>query len=166
MKTTLRVMLSFVGLFGLVHPILGAKMSASLPGAGDTSEAEVRAVVQAFISAQNAHDLKAVEALLLDSPQFLWITRGTPVWGREAALKRFETLYQGTWHLAPDTAALRLVLEQEHTAQIFLPIVFTIGAPGRSSQQTRFLMTMLLVEVDGHWKVASILPIPAAVPGA
>jgi hypothetical protein len=38
-----------------------------------------------FVAAQNAHDLKAVGELLQDSPQFLWITRGVPIWGRDAA---------------------------------------------------------------------------------
>ena len=27
------------------------------------------------------------------------LTSGAPVWGRDAALKRFEALYQGTWKL-------------------------------------------------------------------
>jgi hypothetical protein len=59
------------------------------------SEDEVKALFAKFVAAQNAHDLKGVGELLQDSPQFLWITRGTPIWGRDAALKRFETLYQG-----------------------------------------------------------------------
>jgi hypothetical protein len=49
---------------------------------------EVRATFERFVTAQNAHDLKAVEALLLSSPSFLWITRGTAIWGQEAALLR------------------------------------------------------------------------------
>jgi ketosteroid isomerase-like protein len=60
------------------------------------TEDEVKALFAKFVAAQNAHDLKAVGELLQDSPQFLWITRGTPIWGRDAALKRFEALYQGT----------------------------------------------------------------------
>ena len=65
------------------------------------SEDEVTALFAKFVAAQNAHDLKAVGELLQGSPQFLWITRGVPVWGRDAALKRFEVLYQGTWSLDP-----------------------------------------------------------------
>ena len=60
------------------------------------SEDEVKALFAKFVAAQNAHDLKAVGELLQDSPQFLWITRGIPIWGRDAALKRFDVLYQGT----------------------------------------------------------------------
>jgi ketosteroid isomerase-like protein len=73
-------------------------------------EDEVKAVFERFVAAQNAHDVRAVEALLLDAPHFLWITHGTPIWGHEAALKRFEALYQGTWHLEPDMPALRVML--------------------------------------------------------
>jgi hypothetical protein len=59
---------------------------------------EVRVLFSRFVTAQNAHDLKAVGEILLDSPQFLWITRDpqsgkpSPFWGRDAALKRFETI--------------------------------------------------------------------------
>ncbi|MCK1734611.1 hypothetical protein IVA79_11740 [Bradyrhizobium sp. 138] len=37
---------------------------------------EARATFDRFVAAQNAHDVQAVEALLLASPDFLWITRG------------------------------------------------------------------------------------------
>jgi len=61
------------------------------------SDDEVRVVFDRFVAAQNAHDLAAVGDLLLDSPKFLWITRGAAIWGREAALTRFDALYKGTW---------------------------------------------------------------------
>ena len=50
------------------------------------SEDEVKALFSKFVAAQNAHDIKAVTELLQDSPNFLWITRGAPIWGRDAAL--------------------------------------------------------------------------------
>jgi uncharacterized protein (TIGR02246 family) len=123
-------------------------------------EDEVKAVFERFVVAQNAHDLKAVGELLLDAPHFLWITRGTPIWGREAALKRFETLYQGTWRLEPDTASLRVMMVGDNAAHVYVPIVFTIGAAGQQAQTTRFLMNQILVKTSGGWRVASILPIP------
>jgi len=45
------------------------------------TEDEIKALFAKFVAAQNAHDLKTVGELLQDSPQFLWITRGTPIWG-------------------------------------------------------------------------------------
>ena len=49
---------------------------AVLPRIGQAVEPqdEIRATFEKFVAAQNAHDLKALEPLLLDSPQFLWIT--------------------------------------------------------------------------------------------
>jgi hypothetical protein len=69
-----------------VLSVLGYRICAAAP------EDEVKAVLERFVAAQNAHDVRAVGALLLDASHFLWITRGTPIWGHEAALKRFEAL--------------------------------------------------------------------------
>jgi hypothetical protein len=87
-----------------VLSVLGYRICSAAP------EDEVKAVLERFVAAQNAHDVRAVGALLLDTPHFLWITRGTPIWGHEAALKRFEALYQGTWRLEPDMSALRVMM--------------------------------------------------------
>ncbi|OYX25106.1 MAG: hypothetical protein B7Z10_07375, partial [Rhodobacterales bacterium 32-66-7] len=59
----------------------------ALPAAADP-EAEIRALYAAFVAAQNARDIDAVRPLLSDSPDFLWITDGRPVWGRDAMLER------------------------------------------------------------------------------
>jgi uncharacterized protein (TIGR02246 family) len=128
------------------------------------TEDDIRAVFDAFVTAQNAHDSKAVSSTLHDSPNFLWITRGTAIWGKEAALKRFEALYQGTWRLEPEAGALKVVMLGSDTAQIFVPIVFTIGAQGQTAQPTRFLMNQVLIKAADGWRVSSILPIPAPTP--
>ena len=124
-------------------------------------EDEVRAAFDRFVAAQNAHDIKAVESLLLGSPNFLWITRGTPVWGHDAALKRFNALYDGTWRLDPEASGLKITMLGDGAAQIYVPILFTIGAAGQPPQQTRFLMNQVLVKTSDGWRVSSILPIPA-----
>jgi len=144
-----------IGLLALTL-VLGAMSSAA-----DDDEADVRALVERFVAAQNAHDGRAVGDLLWDSPQFLWVTRGTAIWGRQAALTRFEALYQGTWRLEPALGELRVVRVADGVAQIHMPIVFTIGPAGQPAQTTRFLMNQVLVKTDAGWKVASILPIPA-----
>ena len=66
---------------------------------------EVRATFDSFVAAQNSHDTKAVQALLSESSDFLWITRGTAVWGADAALKRFATLYEGHGISTPKSPA-------------------------------------------------------------
>jgi hypothetical protein len=79
----------------LVYLMIGAAVAAP--------EGEVRAAFDRFVAAQNAHDIKEVESLLLSSADSLWITRGAPVWGSDAAIKRFAALYEGTWRLDPET---------------------------------------------------------------
>lgn len=110
---------------------------------------------------QNAHDTKALEELLADSPQFLWITYGSPVWGRDAALQRFAKLYEGTWRLDPDTTSVRVVPLSDSVAQLHAVVQFTIGVPGQPPQATRFLLNQVLVKSGGAWRVMRILPIPA-----
>jgi ketosteroid isomerase-like protein len=127
-------------------------------------EDDVKAAFDRFVVAQNAHDVSAVRELLLDSPNFLWVTRGAPIWGRDAALKRFETLYQGTWKLSPDTANLKVVLLNDTTAQLFVPIMFNIGPPGQAAPDAPFLMNQTLVKTSAGWRIANILPIPVPPP--
>ncbi len=125
----------------------------------------MRAAFDRVVAAQNAHDAGAVSALLADSPDFLWVTRGEAIWGREAAMARFRTLWQGTWHLEPDSAAFRIVLERPGVAEVFVPVTFTIGAAGQPPATARFLMNQ--VWVDGkEWTLASLLPIPVPAPAA
>jgi hypothetical protein len=112
-------------------------------------EDEVKAQFSKFIAAQNAHDLKAVGDMLLDSPQF-----------REAALKRFEALYQGTWSLDPKTNELKVFEVQPGVAQLYVPITFMIAPAGQTAQPIRFLMNQILVKTAEGWKVSSVLPIP------
>src|SRR5829696_7641756 len=81
------------------------------------TEDELKAVFAKFVAAQNAHDIKAVGELLHDSPHFLWITRGTAIWGRDAALKRFEAPYQGTWSLDPKMEELKIAELQPGVVQ-------------------------------------------------
>jgi len=125
---------------------------------------DVKATFDRFVAAQNAHDVSAVRDLLLDSPNFLWVTRGAPIWGREAALKRFETLYQGTWKLSPDTSNLKVVLLSDTTAQLFVPIMFNIGPAGQPAPDAPFLMNQTLVKTAAGWRIANILPIPLPPP--
>jgi ketosteroid isomerase-like protein len=147
-----------------VRLLLAALALAAAPLAPAAPPDEVREAFDRFIAAQNAHDLRAVEALLADSRDFLWITRGTPIWGREAALKRFKALYEGTWQLAPEAGAMKVVMLGDNVAQLYVPIAFSIGAPGQAPQTTRFLMNQVLLKMPAGWKVAAILPIPAPAP--
>ena len=151
MRLTLRVAISL-----LLLTVAGSARAGT--------EDEVKALFSKFVAAQNAHDLKTVGELLQDSPQFLWITRGAPVWGRDTALKRFEALYKGTWSLDPKMDELKVIELQPGVAQLYVPITFMISPAGQTAQPTRFLMNQVLVKTSSGWKVSSILPIPAPQP--
>jgi Domain of unknown function (DUF4440) len=149
---------------------LGSKVAISLmlltvAGMAEAgTEEDVTALFNKFVAAQNAHDLKAVGELLQNSPNFLWITRGAPIWGREAALKRFEALYQGTWSLDPKSDELKIIELQPGVAQLYVPVTFMIAPAGQTAQPTRFLFNQVVVRTAEGWKVSSILPIPAPQP--
>ena len=139
-------------------------LTFSSSGVTAAPEDDVRLVFDQFVKAQNSHDVIAVRELLLDSPNFIWVTRGAPIWGRDAALKRFETLYEGTWKLSPDMANLKAVLVSDTTAQLHVPITFNIGAPGQPAPDAPFLMNQTLVKTAAGWRIANILPIPLPAP--
>ena len=139
-------------------------MLTTAGGARAGSQDEVKALFAKFVAAQNAHELKAVGELLQDSPQFLWITRGAPIWGRDSALKRFEALYQGTWSLDPKMDELKVIELQPGVAHLYVPITFMISPAGQSAQPARFLMNQMVVKTADGWKISSILPIPAPQP--
>ena len=128
------------------------------------TEDEVKALFAKFVAAQNAHDLKAVGELLQDSPQFLLVSRGLPFWGRDAALKRFEALYQGTWSLDPKIDELKVIELQPGVVQLYVPMTFMISPAGQTAQPTRFLVNQVVVKTADGWKISSILPIPAPQP--
>ncbi|MEO7252463.1 MAG: nuclear transport factor 2 family protein [Arenimonas sp.] len=127
---------------------------------------DVKRTFDRFVIAQNAHDVAAVRDLLLDSKNFLWVTRGAPIWGRDAAMKRFETLYQGTWKLSPDVSGLKVVMLSDSTAQLFVPIMFNIGPSGQAATDMPVLMNQTLVKSAAGWRIAILLPIPLQAPVA
>jgi uncharacterized protein (TIGR02246 family) len=123
------------------------------------TEGEVKAIFAKFVAAQNAHDLRAVGEILQDSPEMFWITRGQVYLGREAALKRFEEYYQGTWALEPKLNEIKVIELAPGVAQLFAPTVFRIAPPGQPAQPSLFLLNQIYVKAPTGWRLASIFPI-------
>jgi hypothetical protein len=115
---------------------------------------EIKATFGKFVAAQSAHDLKAVGALLSDSPNFLWITPGNIARGRDAAINRFGKLYQTTWRVDPDWSTFQIVMLDVSTAEIFVRVAITDDAIGQSTR-----MNQVLVNTARGWRVLSILPV-------
>jgi uncharacterized protein (TIGR02246 family) len=122
-------------------------------------EEEVRAVFDKYITIQNAHDLKGMRSLLADSPDFLWITRGKAVWGREAALKSLEERYKGTWKIEVDKKELRVISVSRRVAQVYAPTELSVGEPGAEPARNRLYINLVMVKKPEGWQIVSILPI-------
>ena len=69
----------------VVIAVLGVPPAAQQTPESARGEPEVRVLFEKFVTIQNAHDLGGLRDQLWDSPRFLWITRGTSIWGAEAA---------------------------------------------------------------------------------
>jgi hypothetical protein len=79
--------------------------------------------------------------------------------GREAALKRFEEYYQGTWALEPKLNEIKVIELAPGVAQLFAPTVFRIAPPGQPAQPSLFLLNQIYVKAPTGWRLASIFPI-------
>ena len=137
--------------------LVGAAMFATAAHA--SMEEEVRAVFDKYIATQNAHDLKGIRNLLSDSPDFLWISRGKAIWGREAALKSLEERYKGTWKIDVDKKELRVISVSRRVAQVYAPTELTFGDPGVEPARNRLYINLVMVKKPEGWQIVSILPI-------
>ena len=133
-------------------------MAATLARAA-TMEEEVRAVFDKWIATQNAHDLKGIRNLLSDSPDMLWISRGKPIWGREAALKTLEERYKGTWKIDVDKKEVRVISVSRRVAQLYAPTQLSAGDPGAEPSRNRLYINLVMVKKPEGWQIVSILPI-------
>ena len=124
------------------------------------NEEDVRAMFDKFVAAQNAHDIKAVSALLQDSPEFLWVFRGSAILGREAALKQFEENYKGTWSLEPAVAEIKVTRLSPDLVRVYAPTTFMVGPAGQQAQPRRFLLNQIWLKTDAGWQVSTIIPVP------
>jgi hypothetical protein len=130
-------------------------LMATPAAAADPTEA-VRALYQRFAAAQNAHDLTAVRPLLLDRPEFLWVSDGQSFWGPDAVLARMASFQQAeVWRVEPDLARAVAVPVRDGVAYLHLPLVLVIG-PKANPDRLRFLVSMLGVETQAGWKIAAL----------
>lgn len=146
----------------LVFAALVATATMATLARAATMEDEVRAVFDKYIATQNAHDLKSMRNLLADSPDFLWISRGKPIWGRDAALKSLEERYKGTWHIDADRRELRVISVSRRVAQVYAPTQITVGDPGTEPAKNRLYINLVMVKKPEGWQIVSIMPILVA----
>lgn len=124
-----------------------------------TPQDDVRSFFEHFVAAQNAHDLDTVQTMLWDSPDFLWISRGTQVRGSSDALATYRSYYTGTWHLDADMTKFQTIVLSSDVVELFVPVTFSRGAPGQLPQSATFLISQTLIHNATGWHVATIIPI-------
>jgi ketosteroid isomerase-like protein len=127
-----------------------------VPAAQAAPADEVRAIYEQFAAAQNARDLKRVEALLLDSPRFLWVSDGMTIWGRDATLERMASFQLAEiWRVEPDLAQAVPVEVGQDIAFLHLPLQLIIGAAPQPDR-LRFLVSVLGVRTQHGWRIAAL----------
>ncbi len=139
--------------------IVAALATIATLARASTMEDEVRAVFDKYIATQNAHDLKGMRGLLSDSPDMLWISRGKPIWGREATLKTLEERYKGTWKIEVEKKELRVISVSRRVAQVYAPTQLSAGEPGTEPARNRLYINLVMVKKPDGWQIVSILPI-------
>jgi ketosteroid isomerase-like protein len=117
---------------------------------------EVRATYLAFAAAQNARDLKTVRSLLLDSPQFLWVSDGRSVWGPDATIERMASFQQAAvWRVEPALADAVPVQVGTGSAFLHLPLRLVIGS-GAEPDRLGFLVSVLCSQTADGWRIAAL----------
>ncbi len=120
------------------------------------TRSEVVALYGRFAAAQNARDLASVKETLLDSPDFLWVSDGRSVWGREALVERmgrFQTLE--IWRVEPLLEQARVVEVAPGVAYITMQLDLHLGSKAEPSV-TRFLVSILCRKTDAGWRIAAL----------
>ena len=135
--------------------ILALGIALASPALAD-SQQDIRDLYAAFVTAQNRHDIDAVRPLLSDRPDFLWISDGRPVWGREAMLTRMAEFQQSeVWRVEPDYAASQVIQLDEDTAVFHLPLLLVLG-PKADPARLKWLVEVICQEEVAGWRIAGL----------
>lgn len=123
-----------------------------------TVQDEVSATFRRFVAAQNARDETALTPLLRAGPEFFWVTTtAVTVWGRDAAVARFRTNWQGQWHLAPEFDALRVVQVAADVAMLHVPVLAIFAPHGQPATPRLVNWSGVFAKDAGQWTIAAIL---------
>ena len=114
-------------------------------------------IYKRFVDAQNAHDLTAVRGLLSDSPDFLWVSDGRPVWGADATVSRMSGFQQSAiWRVVPALDRSRAVVLSDDVGFLHLPLVLMIGST-EAPDRLPFLVEMVARRGANGWKIEALL---------
>ena len=120
-------------------------------------EAQILKTYNDFAAAQNARDLQKVGSFFVDGPQFLWVSDGRSVWGRDATLKRMGR-FQGAehWMVYPGLEHAEIIMLSATSGILHMPLTLELGTAA-SPTSLKFLVSIVFQQVAGDWKIASLL---------
>lgn len=144
----------------LLHALPLLTLLACPAAAGPAEDA--RALYARFVAAQNAHDFDGVRAVILDAPQFLWISNGMALWGPDAMIERLRRFHANeVWRIEPDERLARTVEVTAETAVVTVPLTLTVG-PRSGPQRYRILVSALCVQRPAGWRIAALFTTDAS----
>jgi hypothetical protein len=155
------------------HPSLA---SESLPrlettkiGAKDVEK--LQTLFKELIEDENRHDLAAVQALLVDSPDSLFISKTEPLskgdwgpyWGTTQVMGHFRELYKSIFRIDPEYSSIKIVGLTADVAELYVPIVITTDYSFTESRPTLARMVLVWVRTPRGWKMATDIPLPVVL---
>ena len=120
--------------------------------------ADVRGLYERFVAAQNVGNMEVVRSLLDERPEFLWVTDGMAVWGRDAAIARMRLFQKSEiWRVEPELGKARTIELGADAAVFHLPLTLVIGSSAPGPNHLRFLVEIVCRRTDGAWRIAALL---------
>ena len=141
---------------GLYLLLLCFIVCACAPARAD-ARSEIVQLYEKFAAAQNARDLATVRSLLSDSPDFLWVSDGRPVWGADATVARMSGFQKSAvWRVVPALDGARAVMLSSDAGFLHLSLVLTIGSAD-APDHLPFLVEMIARRGANGWKIEALL---------
>jgi ketosteroid isomerase-like protein len=133
---------------------------------------EINGLYQRLIDAENRHDLAAVQQMVWQSPDTLFVAKtASPAegnwagfWGADVVIQHFAELYAGTFVMAPHYDRVKTVGLAGDVAETYAPLDISVSYAGQTATPKPFLMIVTWVRTPDGWKMATdvALPIPPA----
>ena len=141
---------------GLCLLLLCSMFSIGSPARAD-ARGEIVQLYEKFAGAQNARDLSTVRSLFSDSPDFLWVSDGRPVWGADAAVARMSAFQKSAvWRVVPALDKARAVMLSSDAGFLHLSLVLVIGSAD-APDHLPFLVEMIARRGESGWKIEALL---------
>ncbi len=115
---------------------------------------------ESFVTSQNEHDLTTLDKLFFQSPDFLWINKGTEIWGNAETIEALEKLHKANLRLEPVSEKMKIILLTDQSAQIFVPVVYITKEAGRDVKRN-YLLNLTVASKNNEWKIYSVVTVLA-----